>query len=214
MRTKWAGAWMGGFGGEVVLNRRATRANIWAIWKRQAAWAAFRVRAEITERCTTRPAIEADAVGGLEPAGRAGQIGAGCLEQAAVVVAEQAVGMDDEAEPADGFFEGFEETLAIGWVAIDVLPLVSSCGDVVDGVLEFDSDGSCHAGILRRDGEFVKSQELTPYPNLDPFIRSPCSMSAFIFAAWAAACIPIPAMLAVSKLSPLGSIIWIGSAPA
>ncbi len=29
-----------------------------------------------------------------------------------VVVAEQAVGMDDESEPVDGFFEGFEETLA------------------------------------------------------------------------------------------------------
>ena len=74
------------------------------------------------------------------------------------MVAEQAVGMDDEAEPADGFFEGFEETLAIGWVAIDVLPLVSSRGDVVDGVFELDSDGSCHAGILRRNGDSVKSQ--------------------------------------------------------
>ena len=36
----------------------------------------------------------------------------------------EAVGMDDEAEPADGFFERFEETLAVGRVAIDVLTLV------------------------------------------------------------------------------------------
>lgn len=79
------------------------------------------------------------------------------------MVAEQAVGMDDEAEPAGGFFEGFEEPLAIGWVAIDVLPLVSSCGDMVGGVFELDSDWSCHAGILRRDGGFVKSQESPPY---------------------------------------------------
>ena len=78
------------------------------------------------------------------------------------MVAEQAVGMDDEAEPFGGFFEGFEEPLAIGWVAIDVLTLVSSCGDVVDGVFELDSDGSCHAGILRRDGDCVKSSRVDP----------------------------------------------------
>ena len=32
------------------------------------------------------PAIEADAVGGLEPADRASQVGAGCLEQKVIVV--------------------------------------------------------------------------------------------------------------------------------
>ena len=42
--------------------------------------------------------------------------------------------------------------------------LVSSCGDVVDSVFEFDADGSCHAGILCRDGKCVTSRELTPYP--------------------------------------------------
>ncbi len=70
--------------------------------------------------------------------------------------------MDDEPEPVDGFFQGFEETLAVGGVAIDGYTLVSPCGDVVDGVFELDTDGSCHAGILRRDADSVKSQELTP----------------------------------------------------
>ena len=53
--------------------------------------------------------------------------------------------------------------------------LVSSCGDVVDSVFEFDADGCCHAEILRRDGKCVTSQDLTPYPDqrwLGRFLRT------------------------------------------
>ncbi len=75
-----------------------------------------------------------------------------------VVVAEQAVGLDDESETGRRLLRGFRGNVAVGWVAIDGFALVPSCGDVVDGVFELDSDGSCHAGILCQDAEFVTSQ--------------------------------------------------------
>ena len=88
-------------------------------------------------------AVESDAVGGLEPAGSVGEVGAGCLEEEVIMVVHQAVAVDDETEAFCSLFEGLKEAFAVGNVAVDVTAFVSTSGDVVDSIFEFDADGSC-----------------------------------------------------------------------
>ena len=77
----------------------------------------------------------------------------------------QVVGVDNETEAFGGLFECFEEAFAVGDVAVDVASFVSTRGDVVGGIFEFDADGSCHGGCsLAGSPKSVKSQELTPAP--------------------------------------------------
>ncbi len=54
--------------------------------------------------------------------------------------------MDNDAEAIGSLFEGFKEAIAVGAVALDVTSFVSTSGDVVDGIFEFNADGSCHGG--------------------------------------------------------------------
>ena len=44
--------------------------------------------------------------------------------------------------------KGLKEAIPVGVVAVDVLSLIPAGGDVVDGVLEFDANRSCHASCL------------------------------------------------------------------
>jgi hypothetical protein len=59
-------------------------------------------------------AVEADALGCLQGAGRVAQARSGRLEQHVVVVRHQTVGVDYHAEPLDGLLERFQEPLPLG----------------------------------------------------------------------------------------------------
>jgi hypothetical protein len=63
-----------------------------------------------------------------------------------IVVRHEAEGVEHDSEPPDGFFQGIERAQPIVIVAVDFSSLVAAGGDVEEGILEFGTWGSCHAG--------------------------------------------------------------------
>ena len=121
------------------------------------------------------PAVGADTAGCLEPAGRVGQVRPWGLEEELIVVRHEAEGVEHEAEPPDGFFQGIEKSQPIVIVAVDFALLVAAGGDVEEGISNSARGGLamsatvpvCRASVCTAS---VKSQGLSPVP-------VPCSIA-------------------------------------
>ena len=91
-------------------------------------------------------AIEPDGVGRREPPDALAEVGSWRLHQKAVVIGHQAVGVRHQTESVVVFLERFEKADAIVVITKYFAMLITACGHMVNGVLQFDADGADHGG--------------------------------------------------------------------
>jgi hypothetical protein len=113
------------------------------------------------------PAVEADAVGRLQPPDAAAQVGLRRLDQQMIVIGHQAEAMEPQAKLFERLDQGVEKAFAVFVVAENlaafVAAFVAAGRDVVDGARVFDANGTGHAPeFVPRSRPRVKFQELTP----------------------------------------------------
>ena len=72
------------------------------------------------------------------------EIAVGRLDEEVVMIAHEAVGVEDEIVRFDHVFKPIEKSFSIAIGEKDVLLCVAASNDVIEGTVEFDAKRSCH----------------------------------------------------------------------
>jgi hypothetical protein len=76
-----------------------------------------------------------------------GEVGARRLEDQVEVIGQEDKGIQLPSRPPNGAFQASHQPPAVGIVLDDVLPAVTPCHDMIDGIGILDPQSSCHHPI-------------------------------------------------------------------